>query len=131
VKTTLARLCLAVCLLVPMGSTFGGSPGQASTGTTQIAALDKRKPVTLCVALGPEFRGSVALGVPRLARKLQNFFAKAVQGTPDQDWDLEPDFLRLKAGALLSVVNEGGRSHGAARTCQGTNAVHAVIRECA
>ena len=118
-KTTGARLCLAVCLLVPVGSAFGASPGQASRGTTQLAALNERDPVTLGVDLGPEFGGSVAVGAVRLATKLQDFFAKAVRGTPDQDRDFEGDFLRLKAGAVLSVVNEGGQSQGLPELAKG------------
>lgn len=74
----------------------------------QIVALDECDPTTFNAALGPGFCKNIALGA---FTTLTNLFKKAAAGTPDPNWDFEPDVLRVKEGTNLSVVNQGGEPH--------------------
>jgi len=40
-----------------------------------------------------------------------DLFAKAAAGTPDPNWDFEPDTIRIKQGTVLTVADEGGEPH--------------------
>ncbi|MBZ5615749.1 MAG: hypothetical protein LAO23_17220 [Acidobacteriia bacterium] len=75
---------------------------------TQVVALDECDPVTFNAALGPDFCKNVTLGA---FTTLSNLFAEAAAGTPDPNWDFEPDTVHLKRGTTLSVVDQGGEPH--------------------
>ena len=76
----------------------------------QVVALDECDPATFNTpgAAGADFCKNVALGASTTFAKL---FAKAAAGTPDPNWDFEPDALAVKEGTTLSVVNQGGEPH--------------------
>jgi plastocyanin len=76
---------------------------------TQVVALDECDPSTFNAALGPDFCHNVSLAP--FTTTLPDLFAKAAAGTPDQNWDFEPDVVRISEGSLLSVVNQGGEPH--------------------
>jgi plastocyanin len=74
----------------------------------QVVALDECDPDSFNAALGPDFCKNVALG---FVTKLPDLFAKAAAGTPDPNWDFEPDALSIKQGTVLSVADQGGEPH--------------------
>jgi plastocyanin len=74
----------------------------------QVVALDECDPATFNAALQSEFCRSVALNA---ATTFQDLFAKAAAGTPDPNWDFEPDFLHIKKGTPIVVVDQGGEPH--------------------
>jgi plastocyanin len=74
----------------------------------QIVALDECDPTTFNAALGPDFCKNVALGA---FTTFDDLFAEAAAGTPDPNWDFEPDTLKIKEGTILSVVDQGGEPH--------------------
>ena len=45
-----------------------------------------------------------------LLRKMV-LFAEAAAGTPDPNWDFEPDILTVRKGTIVSVVDQGGEPH--------------------
>ena len=74
----------------------------------QIVALDECDPTTFNAALGPDFCKNIALGA---STTLSDLFTKAAAGTPDPNWDFEPDVVRIEEGTTLSVVDQGGEPH--------------------
>lgn len=74
----------------------------------QIVALDECDPTTFNAALGPDFCKNVTLGA---FTTLSNLFAEAAAGTPDPNWDFEPDAVKVDEGATVSVVDQGGEPH--------------------
>jgi len=54
------------------------------------------------------FLQNVALGASTTFAEL---LAKAANGTPDPNWDFEPDAMTIKKGTILSAVNQGGEPH--------------------
>src|SRR5712675_3470667 len=74
----------------------------------QIVALDECDPATFNAALGPDFCKNVTLGA---FTTFTDLFAKAAAGTPDPNWDFEPDVLHIKKGTPLLVVDQGGEPH--------------------
>jgi len=74
----------------------------------QIVALDECDPTTFNAALGPDFCKNVSLGS---FTTLDDLFAKAAAGTPDRNWDFEPDAIHMAEGTILSVVDQGGEPH--------------------
>jgi plastocyanin len=108
---------LTGCLLLAAGLMFAGAthafaqehPSQGHAAhVSQIVALDECDPATFNAALGPDFCHNVALGA---ATTLSDLFAKAAAGTPDPNWDFEPDLVEIKQGSTLSVVDQGGEPH--------------------
>lgn len=104
---TLAKLGLVVgCLM------FAGAPLTLSQehpqSLAQVVALDECDPVTFNQALGPDFCKNIALGA---VTTLSDLFAEAEAGTPDPNWDFEPDTVHIKQGTTLSVVDQGGEPH--------------------
>lgn len=100
----------------------------------QIVALDECDPVTFNAALGPDFCKNVALGA---ITTLDNLFAEAAAGTPDPNWDFEPDVVKIKEGSTVSVVDQGGEPHTFTEVAQfgggfidGLNGGQAVAPEC-
>lgn len=79
-----------------------------SPGLAQVVALDECDPVTFNQALGPDFCKNIALGY---VTTLSQLFAEAQAGTPDPNWDFEPDTMYMKKGTTLSVVDQGGEPH--------------------
>jgi hypothetical protein len=74
----------------------------------QIVALDECDPKTFNDALGADFCHNVTLGAFTV---LPDLFKKAKAGTPDPNWDFEPDILRIKKGIPLVVTDQGGEPH--------------------
>jgi plastocyanin len=74
----------------------------------QIVALDECDPTTFNAALGADFCKNVTLGAFTV---LTDLFKKAKSGTPDPNWDFEPDVLRIKKGTPLVVTDQGGEPH--------------------
>lgn len=97
---------LFVCLILTC-SKF--APAQESPQhSVQIVALDECDPTTFNAALGPDFCHNVTLGA---FTTLSDLFAKAAAGTPDKNWDFEPDTLEVRKGTVLTVVDQGGEPH--------------------
>src|SRR6266566_9022134 len=109
-KTTVAKFGLLAGGLVFAGGLMfaGGTQEEDPPSIAQVVALDECDPGTFNAALGPDFCKNVALGA---ATKLTDLFAKAKAGTPDPGWDFEPDTVKIKEGATLSVVDQGGEPH--------------------
>jgi plastocyanin len=102
-----ARFALLAGGLMLTGATF--AVGQEdSSRLAQVVALDECDPTTFNAALGADFCKNVALGA---FTTFDNLFAEAAAGTPDPNWDFEPDTLRIKQGTILSVVDQGGEPH--------------------
>ena len=104
--TTVKFSLLAGCLL------FAGATHALAQENTpsiaQVVALDECDPTTFNAVLGPDFCKNVTLGA---FTTLSELFAKAAAGTPDPGWDFEPDTVKIKEGATLSVVDQGGEPH--------------------
>jgi plastocyanin len=73
-------------------------------------ALDECDPATFNApnAVGPDFCRNIALGA---ATTFSDLFAKAAAGTPDPNWDFEPDALTVKKGTTINAVNQGSEPH--------------------
>src|SRR5882672_7388486 len=82
--------------------------GDNPSTPAQVVALDECDPTTFNAALGADFCHNVTLGA---FTTLSDLFAKAAAGTPDAGWDFEPDFVRIKQGTPVSVVDQGGEPH--------------------
>jgi len=76
----------------------------------QVVALDECDPATFNAptGVGPDFCRNVALGASTTFSAL---FAKAAAGTPDPNWDFEPDALTVRKGTPIQAVNQGGEPH--------------------
>lgn len=111
-KITLAKFGLLVGSLMFAGAQYGLAQEHPSEehapGVAQIVALDECDPLTFNAALGPDFCHNVALGA---FTTLSDLFAKAAAGTPDPNWDFEPDTLDIRKGTTLFVVDQGGEPH--------------------
>jgi plastocyanin len=83
-------------------------PPKDDTRIAQIVALDECDPTTFNAMLGPGFCKNIALGA---FTTFTDLFKKAAAGTPDPNWDFEPDVLKVREGTNLSVVNQGGEPH--------------------
>ena len=82
---------------------------QAPPSLAQVVALDECDPATFNVALGPGFCLNVtpfgsAVPFPAL-------LASVAAGTPNPNWDFEPDSLTIQSLTILEVVNQGGEIH--------------------
>ena len=73
-------------------------------------ALDECDPATFNApnAVGPDFCRNIALGA---ATTFSDLFAKAAAGTPDPNWDFEPDALTVEKGTTINAVNQGSEPH--------------------
>jgi plastocyanin len=58
--------------------------------------------------LGPDFCKNISLGA---FTTLTNLFAEAAAGTPDPNWDYEPDTVKIDEGTTVVVADEGGEPH--------------------
>jgi plastocyanin len=81
-----------------------------SPRTAQVVSLDECDPATFNApsAVGADFCRNIALGASTTFSEL---FAKAAAGTPDPNWDFEPDTLIIKKGTAINAVNQGGEPH--------------------
>ncbi|HEY8716417.1 MAG TPA: hypothetical protein VIM00_13630 [Candidatus Acidoferrum sp.] len=116
-KRTLAQFVLMGACLLFIGATNAGAQNSAhaqsreqETAPTpvQIVALDECDPTTFNAALGPDFCHNVTLGAFTV---LTDLFKKAKAGTPDPNWDFEPDTLTIKKGTPIIVTDQGGEPH--------------------
>ena len=116
-KTAIAKFCLVaggLLLAVAMPALGQADPEQDhrwhddSARVAQVVALDECDPTTFNAALGPDFCKNIALGY---STTFANLFAEAAAGTPDPNWDFEPDTLKIKEGTIVSVVDQGGEPH--------------------
>jgi plastocyanin len=98
-------------LLIGAVVTLGGSNALAQSAlpsTAQVVALDECDPATFNAALGDGFCHNVALGA---TTTLSDLFAKAAAGTPDKNWDFEPDNVTIKNGGNVVLTDQGGEPH--------------------
>jgi plastocyanin len=106
-KSTFARLTFLAGSFLLVGATQ--APAQDHPpAPAQVVVLDECDPVTFNAALGADFCKNVTLGA---FTTLQDLFAKAAAGTPDPNWDFEPDVLHVKKGTPIVVVDQGGEPH--------------------
>ena len=132
-KKTAIRLALVAGCLVFAGAIQPDAPKPIA----QIVALDECDPTTFNAAIGPDFCKNVALAPLGYATTIQNLFAKAAAGTPDPNWDFEPDAITIQKGTALSVVDQGGEPHTFTEVKQfgggfipGLNGGQAPVPEC-
>jgi hypothetical protein len=109
-KITLLKLGLVSCCLLFIGALlFAGASDQDNPpGVAQVVALDECDPATFNAAIGPDFCKNVALGA---STTFSDLFTKAANGTPDPNWDFEPDAISITTRTILSVVDQGGEPH--------------------
>src|SRR5215470_10862909 len=102
---------LAGCLMSLMGTAVLAqerAPEHAPTVPAQVVALDECDPTTFNAVIGPDFCKNVALG---FSTTFSDLFAKAAAGTPDPNWDFEPDTVTIRKGTPIVVVDQGGEPH--------------------
>jgi len=103
---TLLKVGLVVCCFL-----FAGWMDQDDApSTAQVVALDECDPATFNAptAVGADFCKNVALGASTTFAEL---FRKAAAGTPDPNWDFEPDTFTVRKGTTINAVNQGGEPH--------------------
>ena len=123
-----------------LASGFGCNSSTAandSPGIAQIVALDECDPTTFNAALGEGGTGfchNVALGA---TTTLADLFAKAAAGTPDPNWDFEPDDVTIDQSTVLAVADQGGEPHTFTEVAsygggfvEGLNHGQATVPEC-
>jgi len=105
-SASLIKFGLVSCALLFAGAAELEKP----PAVAQVVALDECDPATFNAptAVGPGFCKNVALGA---STKFIDLFSKAANGTPDPNWDFEPDAMSIPKGTTLSVVNQGGEPH--------------------
>src|SRR6516225_12254031 len=103
---TLVKLGLVLCCFLFVGL----AEDEERSVPAQVVALDECDPATFNAptAAGPDFCKNVAVGA---STTLSDLFAKAAAGTPDPNWDFEPDTVTIKKGTPIIVVNQGGEPH--------------------
>jgi hypothetical protein len=133
-KSVLAKFSLFTGCLLMAGATQLLAQDAAPV-PAQIVALDECDPDTFNAALGPNFCHNVALGA---STKLLDLFSKADKGTPDANWDFEPDVVNIQKGTPVLVVDQGGEPHTFTEVKQfgggfieGLNAGQPTVPECA
>ena len=98
-----------LCFLMLSAAMYATAQDKTKTpAIVQIVALDECDPATFNAALGSDFCHNVSLGA---FTTLSDLFAKAGSGTPDPNWDFEPDELKIDEGTILSVTDQGGEPH--------------------
>jgi plastocyanin len=134
-KSTL-KVGFVVCCLVLAGTAAIHEVDAPSVA--QVVALDECDPATFNAAIGADFCKNVSLAVLGYATTFQNLFAEAAAGTPDKNWDFEPDTLHVNKGTVVSVVDQGGEPHTFTEVKEfgggfvpGLNSGQAAVPECA
>src|ERR1700688_4875806 len=115
-RTATAKFCLvvggltavAILALAQAKPEYDHGWHENSPHVAQVVALDECDPATFNAALGPDFCKNIALGY---STTFSNLFAEAAAGTPDPNWDFEPDTLKIKEETIVSVVDQGGEPH--------------------
>jgi plastocyanin len=114
-KTATAKFCLVGggLIAVAMFALAQAKPDSDhgwhdSPRVAQVVALDECDPTTFNAAQGPDFCKNIALGY---STTFSDLLAEVEAGTPNPNWDFEPDTLKIKEGTLVSVVNQGGEPH--------------------
>ena len=113
----LMKFSLAVCCLLFAGMMEQNGMEQNGNHRTpaQVVALDECDPATFNVigAVGPGFCKNVALGYTPFGSTtpFATLLAEAAKGTPDKNWDFEPDTLTVDEGTPIIAVNQGGEPH--------------------
>ena len=116
-RPTVVKFCLGAGVLtvaVAMLALAQGAPdsdsGRRDAKVAQVVALDECDPATFnaATAAGPDFCKNVAVGA---STTFADLFAEAAAGTPNPNWDFEPDTLKIKEGTVVSVTDEGGEPH--------------------
>jgi len=133
-KQTVLKVGLVICCLAFAGAIESDAPKPIA----QIVALDECDPTSFNAAIGPDFCKNVALAPLGYATTIQDLFAKAAAGTPDPNWDFEPDAVTINKGTILSVVDQGGEPHTFTEVkafgggfIPGLNGGEAAVPECA
>jgi hypothetical protein len=105
-KLTLMGLAMAVIF----GHAVCAAAGQRASDPVQVVAVDECDPATFNdpAAAGPGFCQNVTLGA---FTTLQDLINQAMAGSPDPNWDFEPDVVTIRKRTVLSVVNQGGEPH--------------------
>ena len=106
-KTMVTKFALLAGCLMFAGATHALAQEPPQT-PAQVVALDECDPATFNAVLGPAFCHNVALGA---STTLKDLFDKAIAGTPDPNWDFEPDIVSIKKGTPVIVVDQGGEPH--------------------
>src|SRR5580700_4600821 len=106
-KRTVVAIGLVICALVFVAA----KAPDDSPRVAQVVALDECDPTTFNAAIGPDFCKNVSLAVLGYATTIQDLFAQAAAGTPNPNWDFEPDTLHISKGTVVSVVDQGGEPH--------------------
>jgi len=101
-------LAVAVLALAQADPDYDHRSHEHSARVAQVVALDECDPTTFNAALGPGFCKNIALGY---ATTLSDLLAEAAAGTPNPNWDFEPDTLKIEEGTIVSVVDQGGEPH--------------------
>jgi len=105
---TIAKFGLFAICFTLVGAVNTLAQEEHHSALKQIVALDECDPTSFNAALGPDFCKNVTLGA---FTTLSNLFAEAAAGTPDPNWDFEPDAVKMDEGTILSVVDQGGEPH--------------------
>jgi len=130
---TLVKLGLVLCCFLFVGL----ADDEERSVPAQVVALDECDPATFNAptAAGPDFCKNVAVGASTTFSAL---FAKAAAGTPDPNWDFEPDTLYIHKGTAIQAVDQGGEPHTFTEVAQfgggfipGLNGGEAPVPECA
>src|SRR5438477_9738652 len=103
----IAKFGLLVGCLMFTGATYVLAE-ENPPNLAQVVALDECDPATFNAALGADFCHNVALGK---STTFNDLFAKAAAGTPDKNWDFEPDLIDVKRGGKVVVTDQGGEPH--------------------
>ena len=135
-KKSVLTIGFVICCLVFVGAAIqeeGPPPSVA-----QVVALDECDPTTFNAAIGPDFCKNVSLAVLGYATTISDLFAEAAAGTPNKNWDFEPDRLNINKGTVVSVTDQGGEPHTFTEVKQfgggfipGLNSGQAPVPECA
>jgi plastocyanin len=115
-RTATAKFCLvvgglsAVAMLAFAQAKPDNDHGwhENSPRVAQVVALDECDPTTFNAVQGPDYCKNIAIGY---ATTFADLLAEAEAGTPDPNWDFEPDTLKIKEGTIVSAVNQGGEEH--------------------
>jgi hypothetical protein len=82
---------------------------ERSSSLAQVVALDECDPTTFNATLGANY----CLNVSPFgdAVSVSNLLASLATGTPNPNWDFEPDSLTIGRETILEATNQGGEPH--------------------
>ena len=102
-----SSIAVAMLALAQAKPDYDRGSHENSPRVAQVVALDECDPTTFNAANGPDFCKNIALGY---STTFSDLLAEAVAGTPNPNWDFEPDTLNIKEKTIVSVV-QGGEPH--------------------